>query len=82
MTTTKVFTCTVNNVKFDSRYEKLTALEVLELAAQHSAIDGKPDDYSLQSLKDDGREYKAEDTVDLTVDNEFIALLSGSTMVA
>ena len=82
MITTEVFTYTVNDVKIESPYEKLTALEILEMAAERSAIEGKPEDYILQSLKDDDRKYKPEDTVDLSVDNEFIALPVGSTPVA
>ena len=82
MTTTPLFTYTVNGFKIESRYEKMTAREILEMAAARGAIDGKPEDYILQSLKEDDRTYKPEDTVDLSVDNEFIALLSGSTPVA
>ena len=82
MTTIEVFTYTVNNVKIESQYEKLTGLEILEMAAERGAIEGKPDDYILQSLKDDDRKYKPEDTVDLSVDNEFIALQIGPTPVA
>ena len=80
MTTTEIFTYTINDVKFESQYEKLT--EILEVAAEGGAIDGKPQDYILQSLKDDNRTYKPEDTVDLSVDNEFIALPVGATPVA
>ena len=82
MTTTQIFTYTINDVKFESQYEKLTAMEILEVAAERGAIDGKPQDYILQSLKDDDRQYKPEDTVDLSVDNEFIALPVGATPVA
>lgn len=82
MTTVEVFTYTVNDVKIESPYEKLTGLEILQVAAERGAIDGKPEDYILQSLKDEDRKYKPEDTVDLSVDNEFIALPSGSTPVA
>ena len=82
MTTTRVFTYTVNDVKIESQYEKLTALEILEIAAERGAIDGKPEDYILRSLKDEDRTYKPEDTVDLSVDNEFIALQIGPTPVA
>ena len=82
MTTTEIFTYTINDVKIESQYEKLTAMEILEVAAEHGAIDGKAQDYILQSLKDDDRTYKPEDTVDLSVDNEFIALPVGSTPVA
>ena len=82
MTITQVFTYTVNDVKIESRYEKLTALEMLEIAAERGAIEGRPEDYILQSLKGDDRKYKPEDTVDLSVDNEFIALPVGPTPVA
>ena len=82
MTTTEIFTYTINDVKIESQYEKLTAMEILEVAAEHGAIDGNPQDYILQSLKDDDRTYKPQDTVDLSVDNEFIALPVGSTPVA
>ena len=82
MTTVEVFTYTVNDVKIETRFEKLTGLEILRVAAERGAIDGKPEDYILQSLKDDDWKYKPEDTVDLSVDNEFIALPAGSTPVA
>ena len=82
MTTVEVFTYTVNDVKIETRFEKLTGLEILQVAAEHGAIDGKPEDYILQSLKDEDWKYKPEDTVDLSVDNEFIALPAGSTPVA
>ena len=82
MTTTEIFAYTINDVKIESKYEKLTAMEILEMGAEHSAIDGKPQEYILQSLKDDDRKYKPEDTVDLSADNEFIALPVGSTPVA
>ena len=82
MTTIEVFTYTVNDVKIESQYEKLTALEILVKASEHGAIEGKPEDYILQSLKDGDRKYKPEDTVDLSVDSEFIALPVGSTPVA
>jgi hypothetical protein len=82
MTTTSIFTYTINGVKIESHYEKLTAMDILEMAAEHGAIDGKPQDYILQSLKDDDRTYKPEDTVDLSLNNEFIALSSSPTLVA
>ncbi len=82
MTTTRVFAYTVNGVKIESQYEKLTALEILEIAVERGAIEGKPEDYILQSLKDEDRTYKPEDTVDLSEDDEFIALPVGPTPVA
>ena len=82
MTNIPVFTYTVNDIKLESRYEKMTAQEILEMAAKRGAIDGMPENYILQSLKEADRTYKPEDTVDLSVDNEFIALPFGSTPVA
>ena len=82
MTTVEIFTYTINDVKFESQYDKLMAMEILEAAAERGAIDGKPQDYILQSLKEDDRTFKPEDTVDLSVDNEFIALPVGATPVA
>ena len=82
MTTTQFFTYTINDVKIESRYEKLTAMEILKMAAERGAFEGKPEDYILQSLKEDDRKYKPQDTVDLSVDNEFIALPVDPTPVA
>ena len=32
MTTTEIFTYTINDVKIESQYEKLTAMEILKVA--------------------------------------------------
>ena len=82
MTNGPVFSFTVNNVKLESRYEKTTAQELLQIAAECEAVDGPPEVYILQSLKEQDLQYKPEDTVDLSADNELIALLFGSTLVA
>ena len=82
MTTATKFKFTVNDVQLESEYEKLTGLEILEMAAERGAIDGKPEDYILQSLDADDRQYKPDDPVDLSVDHQFIALHSGPTPVA
>ena len=82
MTTATRFKFTVNDVHLETEYEKLTGLEILEMAAAHGAIDGKPEDYILQSLDADDRQYKPDDPVDLSVDHQFIALHSGPTPVA
>ena len=82
MTTTTKFKFTVDNTEFESEYEKLTGLDILEMAAERGVIDGKPEDYILQSLDADDRKYKPEDPVDLSVDHQFIALKIGPTPVA
>lgn len=82
MTTTSTFRFTVNGVQLESEYEKLTGMDILEMAAEHGAFDGKPEDYILQSLDADDRRYKANDPVDLSVDHQFIALPAGPTPVA
>ena len=81
-TITTKFDFIVNDVHLLSDYEKLTGLEILGQAAEHGAFSGKPEDYILQSLDADEREYKPEDTVDLSVDNKFLALQRGPTPVA
>lgn len=81
-TLTTKYDFVVNDVHLLSDYEKLTGLEILEQASTHGAFSGKPEDYILQSLDADDRKYKPEDTVDLSVDNKFIALQSGPTPVA
>ena len=82
MSTTTTFGFTVNNVQLESQYEKVTGMDILEMAAEHGAFDGKPEDYILQSLDADDRKYKPDDTVDLAIDHQFIALHSGPTPVA
>jgi hypothetical protein len=82
MTTLEIFTFTVNNVEIQSRYEKMTALDILEMAAEHGAIGGQPEEYILQSLDSDDRLYTRDHPVDLSVDHHFIALPIGATQVA
>ena len=72
----------VNGVALSSDYEKLTAGEILEQAAAHGAISDKPENYILQSLDVGDRKYEWNDPVDLSEDNQFIALQSGPTPVA
>ena len=82
MVNATTFKFIVNDTQFESAYEKVTGLEILEMAAERGAIGGKPEDYILQSLDADDRQYKPDDTVDLSVDHQFITLPSGPTPVA
>ena len=79
MTTAKAFVIKVNGEEIETEHQKLPAREILELAKEHGAIPGKPEDYILKGEK---REYGLDDTVDLAEDNIFIAVLSGPTPVA
>ena len=80
--TTSIFRFTVNSVQLESEYEKVSGMDILEIAAEHGAFDGKPEDYILQSLDADDRQYKPDDPVDLSVDHQFITLPAGPTPVA
>lgn len=82
MVNATAFKFTVNDVEFESGYEKVTGLDILERAAERGAIHGKPEDFILQSLDADDRRYKPDDPVDLSVDHQFIALPDGPTPVA
>lgn len=82
MTNEATFKFTVNEMQFESEYEKVTGLDILEMAAEGEVIVGKPEDYVLQSLDADDQLYKPDDPVDLSVDPQFITLPSGPTPVA
>lgn len=82
MTTIGIFTFIVNGTELESQYEKLTGLEILEIAISRGVIDGKPENYILQNADDDDKKYKPDDTVDLSVDRQFLALPTGPTPVA
>ena len=69
----------VNGVALQNTFEKLVALDILKIARENGAIPRKPEDYLLKGQK---REYKPHDWVNLTEDNEFIAVSSSPTMVA
>ena len=83
MTTDRKFTIKVNGVEISTDRQELKAGEILQLAKQHGAIPGKPEEYVLRGEK---REYGGDDTVDDTVDvaqdNIFIAILNTPTQVA
>ena len=79
MTTGRKFTIKVNGVEISTDRQELKAGEILELAKQHGAIPGKPDEYILKGEK---QEYGWDDTVDVAQDNIFIAILNTPTPVA
>ena len=79
MTTDSKFTIKVNGEEITTDRQELKAGEILELAKQHGAIPGKPEEYVLRGEK---REYGWEDTVDVAQDNIFIAILNTPTQIA
>ena len=79
MTTDRKFTIKVNGVEISTDRQELKAGEILQLAKQHGAIPGKPEEYVLRGEK---REYGWDDTVDVAQDNIFIAILNTPTQVA
>ena len=79
MTTGSKFTIKVNGEEITTDRQELKAGEILELAKQHGAIPGKPEEYVLRGEK---QEYGWNDTVDVAQDNIFIAILNTPTPVA
>ena len=73
------FQLKVNGIEIETPHQKLVARDILELAAEHGAMPGKPDEYILQG---DKGPYKQDDWVDLEVDNEFITIRNTPTQVA
>ena len=73
----------VNGVELTAKSPILLAREVLELAHQHGAMPGKPEEYLLQGDKgpNNGR-YLADSKVDLLEDNVFITVPHTATQVA
>ena len=73
------FEIMVNGVQIKVDVEKLQAERVLEIAKEHGAMPGKPEDYLLQGEK---YLYKPEDWVNFEEDKEFITIPAGPTDVA
>ena len=73
------FTFKVNGVQIETPQQKLVAKNILELAKEKGAIPGNPEEYILQG---DKGKYKADDWVDLSEDNLFIAISNKPTQVA
>ena len=69
----------INGFELEAKMQKLAALEILKIAAQHGAMPGKPDEYLLQG--DKGR-YALAQEVDLAQDNVFITVPNTPTPVA
>ena len=76
---TSTIEITVNGVQIKVDVEKLLAKDVLEMAKEHGAMPGKPQDYQLQGSQ---RLYKPEDWVNFEEDKEFITIPIGPTDVA
>lgn len=73
------FELKVNGVKIATSHQKLVAHKILELAHQHGAMPGKPEEYILQG---DKGQYGWEDWVDFEEDNVFITIPNAPTPVA
>lgn len=73
----------VNGVELTAKSQVLLARQVLEIAHEHGAMPGKPEEYLLQGDKgpDKGR-YLPENKVDLLEDNVFITVPHTPTPVA
>ena len=69
----------VNGMQLEAKRRFVSALEILENAAAHGAMPGKPEEYALQG--DKGR-YSPNDNVDLAEDNQFITIPTTPTDVA
>ena len=74
-----VFTIKVNGIEIEVKRRELTAREILELAKQHGAMPGKPEEYILQG---DKGKYGPDDRVDLAEENVFITIPNTPTPVA
>ena len=73
------FEIMVNGVQIKVDAEKLQAKRVLEIAKEHRAMPGKPEDYQLQG---DKVLYKPDDWVNFEEDKEFITIPVRQTDVA
>ena len=69
----------VNGVQIEVKEEKLRAIQVLEIAKEHGAMPGNPEDYRLQG---DKGLYEADDWVNFEEDNQFITIPDRPTPVA
>ena len=74
-----VFTIKVNGIEIEVKRRRVTAREILELAKQHGAMPGKPEEYILQG---DKGKYGPDDRVDLAEENVFITIPNTPTPVA
>ena len=73
----------VNGEQLSAKSQVLLAREILEIAAAHGAMPGKPDEYLLQGDKGPNRgRYGPDDSVDLFQDNVFITIANTPTPVA
>lgn len=73
------FEVKVNGIQFEVKQQNVFAREILELAAKHGAMPGKPEEYTLQG---DKGEYGWDDSIDLLQDNVFITIPNTPTPVA
>lgn len=77
----ELFTFVVNGIEIKTTHEKLVAADILKLAVDNGAIQGKPEDYILESDEPE-HTFKDDDWVDFREYKEFITEKSGATPVA
>ena len=73
------FSVKVNGIEFEVTSHKLLAREILQLASEHGAMPGKPENYILQG---DKGLYDSDAWVELEVDDTFITIPDSPTPVA
>lgn len=73
------FEVKVNGIQFEVEQQILNAEKILEIAAKHGAMPGKPDEYTLQG---DKGVYGWDDSIDLLQDSIFITIPNTPTQVA
>ena len=78
-TLSKGYEFKVNGEQFISEKRDLTALEILTVAKQGSAIPNDPDGYILEGEKG---KYQGSDSVNLEEDNVFFTVPTGATPYA
>ena len=74
-----VYKFKVNGDEFTTDKPDQTAIKILDIAKRGGAIPDNPDVYILRGEKGD---YRGNDPVDLSEDNVFITVPTGSTPVA
>lgn len=79
--TTAAYVLKVNGEEMEMQCRVVVAHDILELAEKRSAIQGKPEEYYLESAIEDKR-YGFDEKVDLEKDNIFVAVPNKPTPVA
>lgn len=79
----RVYEFEVNGQKFESKFEVLSAKDIIEMAQKHGVhLPGEPKDCLLHSLGGEERDFKGDDWVDLAKFTKFAILSASPTPVA